>query len=105
MASACLADEVLTHLGDFLDDHALCALACSERLRRDRSAPQRQTRKDEQEQIRATVDGLRAEAADHQAMVHAVQGALECREVRLDLERARMHLEDARSRLMLAEMP
>ena len=51
MASAGLADEVLTHLGDFLDDHALCALACSERLRQDRSAPQRQTRKDEQEQI------------------------------------------------------
>ena len=48
MASACLADEVLTHLGDFLDDHALCALACSERLRWDRSALQRQTRKDEQ---------------------------------------------------------
>ena len=51
MVSAGLADEVLTHLGDFLDDHALCALACSERLRWDRSAPQRQTRKDEQEQI------------------------------------------------------
>ena len=48
MASACLADEVLTHLGDFLDDRALCALACSERLRWDRSASQRQTRKDEQ---------------------------------------------------------
>ena len=48
MASACLADEVLTHLGDFLDDHELCALACSERLRWDRSALQRQTRKDEQ---------------------------------------------------------
>ena len=51
MASACLADEVLTHLGDFLDDHALCALACSERLRWDRSASQRQTRKDEQKQV------------------------------------------------------
>ena len=60
---------------------------------------------DPEEQLRATVDGLRAEASDRQAMVHAVQGALECREARLDLERARMHLEDARSRPILAEMP
>ena len=48
MASARLADEVLTHLGDFLDDPGLCALACSERMRWDRSSLQRQTRKDEQ---------------------------------------------------------
>ena len=48
MASARLADEVLTHLGDFLDDPELCALACSERMRWDRSSLQRQTRKDEQ---------------------------------------------------------
>ncbi len=46
MASACL--PVLTYLGDFLDDPKLCALACSERMRWDRSALQRQTRKDGQ---------------------------------------------------------
>ena len=46
MASACL--PVLTYLGDFLDDPELCALACSERMRWDRSALQRQTRKDGQ---------------------------------------------------------
>ena len=34
---------------------------------------------DPEEQLRATVDGLRAEAADRQAMVQAVQGAQECR--------------------------
>ena len=34
---------------------------------------------DPEEQLRATVDALRAEAADQQAMVQAVQGALECR--------------------------
>ena len=53
---------------------------------------------DPEEQLRATVDGLRAEAADQRAMVQAVQGALECRGVLLDLERARMELEDLRSR-------
>ncbi len=36
---------------------------------------------DPEQQLRATVDGLRAEAADRQAMVQAVQGALECRSV------------------------
>ena len=51
MAGARLADEVLTHLGDFLDDPGLCALACSERMRWDRSSLQRQTRKDEQLQF------------------------------------------------------
>ena len=34
---------------------------------------------DPEQQLRATVDALRAEAADQQAMVQAVQGALECR--------------------------
>ena len=31
------------------------------------------------QQLRATVDALRAEAADQRALVQAVQGALECR--------------------------
>ena len=34
---------------------------------------------DPEQQLRATVDALRAEAADQQAMVQAVQGALESR--------------------------
>ena len=51
---------------------------------------------DPEEELRAAVGGLRAEAADQMSMVQAVQGALECRGVLLDLERARM--EDARSR-------
>ena len=34
---------------------------------------------DPEEQLRATVDGVRATASDQQAMVHAVQGALDCR--------------------------
>ena len=41
----------MTSLGDLLDDKTLCAMAFAERLRQDRSASQRQTRKDEQEQI------------------------------------------------------
>ena len=41
---------------------------------------------------------LRAEATDQRAMVQAVQGALECRRVLHDLERAQMELEDLRSR-------
>ena len=41
---------------------------------------------------------LRAALADQSAMVQAVQGALECRSVLQDLERARMELEDLRSR-------
>ncbi len=48
MAGARLADEILAHRGDFLDDPGLCALACSERIRWDRSFLQRQTRKDKQ---------------------------------------------------------
>ena len=51
-----------------------------------------------EQQLRATVDGLRAEAADQRSMAQAVQGALECRGVLLDLEQARMELEDLRSR-------
>ncbi len=53
---------------------------------------------DPEEQLHATVDSLRTEAADQRAMMQAVQGALECRSVLLDLERARMQLEDMRSR-------
>ena len=53
---------------------------------------------DPEEKLRAAVEGLRAEASDQRSMVQAVQGALECRCVQLDLERARMQLEDARSR-------
>ena len=41
---------------------------------------------------------LRVEATDQRAMVQAVQGALECRSVLHDLERARLELEDLRSR-------
>ena len=48
MAIARLADEVLTLLGDFLDDPELCAYACSQRVRWECSTLQRQTRKDEQ---------------------------------------------------------
>ena len=34
---------------------------------------------DPEQQLRATVDALRSEAADQRALVEAVQGALECR--------------------------
>ena len=43
---------------------------------------------------------LRAAAADQSAMVQAVRGALECRGVLQDMERARMQLEDVRSGLL-----
>ena len=43
-----LTDELLTELGAFLDDPGLCALACSERARWDKSSLQRQARKDGQ---------------------------------------------------------
>ena len=69
MASACL--PVLTYLGDFLDDPELCALACSERMRWDRSALQRQTRK------------------DGQLLVLLLSGRAECRD---DCERAAVQL-------------
>ena len=36
-------------------------------------------REEPDQQLRATVDALRSEAADQQALVEAVQGALECR--------------------------
>jgi hypothetical protein len=39
---------------------------------------------------------LRRESAGMQNMVQAVRGALECRAVLTDLERARMQLEDLR---------
>ena len=57
---------------------------------------------DPEEELRATVVSLRAEADDQRIMVQAVQGALECRGMLLDLERARMELEDLRSRQMRA---
>ena len=53
---------------------------------------------DPEQQLRATVDSLSAEAVDQSAMVQAVQGALDCRGVTLHLERAVMELEDIRSR-------
>ena len=66
--------------------------------------------------MRATMEGLLAEAADQRAMVEAVAGVLECRSVlselerarlecrsvRLDLERSRMDAEDLRSRQLRA---
>ena len=52
---------------------------------------------DPEQQLRATVDSLSAEAVDQSAMVQAVQGALDCRGVTLHLERAVMELEDIRS--------
>ena len=57
---------------------------------------------DPEQKQRATIEGLRAEAADQSTMLQAVQGALECRDTLLDLERARMELEDLRSRQMRA---
>ena len=48
MVGTRLADEILTEMGEFLDDPGLCALACSERARWDRSSLQRQARKDGQ---------------------------------------------------------
>ena len=45
--------------------------------------------------LKKEVAGLRAEVADTRALVSAVQGALDCRSVLQDLERARMQLEDA----------
>ena len=43
------------------------------------------------------VQELRKEATDQQSLVAAVQGALECRAIATDLERARMRLEDHRA--------
>ena len=53
---------------------------------------------DPEDKLSAAVKGLREEASDRTSMVQAVQGALQCRCVQLDLERARMQLEDAMSR-------
>ena len=52
--------------------------------------------------MRAKMEGLLAEAADQHAMVEAAAGVLERRSVHLNLERARMELEDLRSRQLLA---
>ena len=46
---------------------------------------------------------LRADAADKSALLGAVQGALQCRSVLLDMERARMELEDVRSGVMRSQ--
>lgn len=43
------------------------------------------------------VNTLLQESADKQTFVAAVQGALDCRAMATDLERARMQLEDLRS--------
>ena len=67
-------------------------------LDQDASLDEPSDAEDPEDKLRATVAGLRAEAADQRSLVQAVQGALECRGVLLDLERARMELEDARSR-------
>ena len=82
MASTRLADEVLRHLGVFLDDPTLCAVACSERLSWDWSGSQRQERKDEQVQFLQLVgraeDGSDCERAaellDHPRIVPFVHG-------------------------------
>ena len=55
----------------------------------------------EQEQ-QATIQSLRSEAADQSTMVQAVQQALECGNTRMDLEHARMALEDRRSQQLRA---
>ena len=44
------------------------------------------------------VSALRAEAVDRQRFLEAVQGALQCRAAVVDVERARMQLEDMQSR-------
>ena len=44
------------------------------------------------------VSALRAEAVDRTRFLEAVQGALQCHAVVVDVERARMQLEDMRSR-------
>ena len=53
---------------------------------------------DPEQQLRATVDNLRTEAADQRALVSAVRGARAHRDVVLQLERTAMELEDLRSR-------
>ena len=53
---------------------------------------------DEQSDAEDPERHLRAEATDQRALVQAVQGALECRSVLQDVERAGMELADAASR-------
>ena len=73
-------------------------------LDQDASLDEPSDAEDPEEELRATVAGLRAEAADQRSLAQAVQGALECRGTLLNLERARMELEDLRSRHMRAEV-
>ena len=53
---------------------------------------------DPEAQAKEEASALRAETANRQSFLEAVQGALHCRSVQTDLERARMQLEDARSK-------
>ena len=57
---------------------------------------------DPEETLRAANAALRSAAADQSTMVQAVQQALDCGSVRMDVEHARMALEDMRSRLLRA---
>ena len=57
---------------------------------------------DPEHKQQATIQSLRSEATDQSTMVQAVQAALECRDMRLDLEHARMVLEDMRSQQLRA---
>ena len=59
---------------------------------------------DPEQTLLAANASLRSEAADHSAMVQAVQGALECNQLQRELEHARMALEDMRSRQLRAEL-
>ena len=54
---------------------------------------------DPEAQAKEDVSALRAEAADRQRFLEAVQGALQCRAAAVDVERARMQLEDMRAPL------
>ena len=63
----------------------------------DASLDESSDEEDPEQQLRTTVNNLRSEAVDVQCLVEAVQGTLESRSVLLDLERARMGLEDLRS--------
>ena len=58
---------------------------------------------DPEQTLLAANASLRSEAADHSAMVQAVQGALECHQLQRDLEHARMALEDMRSQQLRTE--
>ena len=57
---------------------------------------------DPEDTLRAANACLRSDAADQSTMVQAVQQALECGRMRMDVEHARMALEDMRSRLLRA---